>query len=64
MLLRESLQVFFEVKKVSWRIGVSKQHHLVFHNLLMRNAGTQKREALEMAPLDAIMALDAMRKHE
>jgi hypothetical protein len=50
MLLRESLQVFFEVKKVSWRIGVSNQHHLVFHNLLMRNAGTQKREALEMAP--------------
>jgi hypothetical protein len=47
-------------------LGVSKQHHLLmmFHNLLMRNAGTQKREALEMAPLDAIMALDAMRKHE
>jgi hypothetical protein len=44
-------------------LGDSK-HHLVFHNPLMRNAGIQNREALEMAPLDATMALDAMRKHE
>jgi hypothetical protein len=60
---RKFTGIFWGEESFMEDLGVSK-HHLVFHNLLMRNAGTQNREALEMAPLDAIMALDAMRKHE
>lgn len=60
---RKFTGIFWGEESFMEDLGVSK-HHLVFHNLLMRNAGTQNREALEMAPLDAIMALDAMQKHE